>query len=145
MPDANYTREIPRLNSHSNVQTVGYISTGYGMRDLKPMLRDVDVYSNWSSHSLGMNGIFLDETPTQYNFTTVRAYEQIATKIRSASGLGSDSLVSWRILVSVPGSTSAQPDVVSRVVGLCCISLMHNRSSTTLAQSLMHDIWLRAT
>lgn len=94
IPDGNYTREVPRLNSYTNVRTVGYVATNYGKRDLKNMTKDVDVYSTWADHALMMHGIFLDETPSLYDFSAVRAYEQIATGIRSASGFGPSPLVS---------------------------------------------------
>ena len=58
------------------------------------MIKDVDVYSAWAEHALMMDGIFLDETPSQYDFSAVRTYEQMATKIRSSTGFGPNPLVS---------------------------------------------------
>ncbi|KAG9243218.1 Spherulation-specific family 4 [Calycina marina] len=129
LPDGNYTREIPRLNSHANVQTAGYVSTDYGKRDTKLMLKDVDVYSNWSSHSLGMDGIFLDEVPTQYNFSTVRAYEQVSLEIRSAPGLGPDSLI-----IHNPGTI---PD--ARYLALCNMTIVFEGSYDTYQQHNLSD------
>ena len=97
-PDANYTREIPRLNAHANVRTVGYVSTDYTKRDIGAILNDITVYSGWSENAtvkgLGMQGIFLDETPSQYDTASAEFFETIAASIRSATGLGKDPLVS---------------------------------------------------
>lgn len=118
-PDGNYTREIPRLNAHANVRTIGYVSTDYVGRDLDAILRDVNIYSSWadgssrtrqnagngtggddegnsSEESLGMQmqGVFLDETPAQYDAASAESLEAITACIRSASGFGSSPLVS---------------------------------------------------
>lgn len=118
LPDGNYTREIPRLNSHANVRTIGYVSTNYGKRDLKTMIKDVNVYSGWAEHALMMHGIFLDETPSLYDFSAASAYEQLATQIRSVSGFGVNPLVSNSVTFSPEVSSRNQPSVrhVSRVV-----------------------------
>jgi len=125
LPDGNYTREIPRLNAHANVRTVGYVSTNYGKRDLKTMVKDVDVYSAWAEHALTMHGIFLDETPSLYDLSAASAYEQLATEIRTVSGLGPDPLVS--ILVKFRLGP-----------GRCVVCLlMQHRSSIILARYRM--------
>jgi hypothetical protein len=96
-PDGNYTREIPRLNAHANVRTVGYVSTNWAKRDVLLALEDVSIYSKWSENTtatgIGMHGIFLDETPTEYNDASAQYYEAIASAIRSGSGLGAKPLV----------------------------------------------------
>lgn len=97
-PDANYTREIPRLNAHANVRTVGYVSTDYTKRDIGAILNDITLYSGWSENAtvkgLGMRGIFLDETPSGYDAASAEFFETIAASIRSGTGLGEDPLVS---------------------------------------------------
>ena len=97
-PDANYTREIPRLNAYANVRTVGYVSTDYAKRNLSLVLRDISTYSAWSENAtfpgLGMHGIFLDETSSQYEPASAQFYETIASAVRSEAGFGSNSLVS---------------------------------------------------
>jgi len=96
-PDANYTRELPRLNTFSNVRTVGYVSTDYLARDPGAILRDIEVYSAWSEnatvHNMGVKGIFLDETPAIYDDDSAEALESVAASIRSATGFGSNSLI----------------------------------------------------
>jgi hypothetical protein len=97
-PDANYTREIPRLNANANVQTVGYVSTDYTKRAIGAILNDTTTYSRWSENAtvdgLGMRGIFLDETPSGYDAASAEFYETIAAGIRSDAGLGENPLVS---------------------------------------------------
>jgi Spherulation-specific family 4 len=97
-PDANYTREIPRLNGYANVRTFGYVSTNYAKRDLSMVLRDISTYSAWSENStfpgLGMHGIFFDETSSQYEPANAQFFETIASAVRSETGLGSNPLVS---------------------------------------------------
>ena len=97
-PDANYTREIPRLNAQANVRTVGYVSTDYTKRDIRAILNDITVYSGWSENAtvkgLGMRGIFLDETPSGYDAASGEFFDTIAVRIRSDAGLGDGPLVS---------------------------------------------------
>jgi hypothetical protein len=97
-PDANYTREIPRLNAYANVRTVGYVSTDYARRNLSSVLQDISTYSAWSGNltisGLGMQGIFLDETPAQYDGANAQFFETIASAVRSETGLGTNPLVS---------------------------------------------------
>jgi hypothetical protein len=80
------------------VRTVGYVSTDYTKRDIGAILNDITVYSGWSENAtvneLGMRGIFLDETPSQYDAASAEFFETIAASIRSKTGLGEDPLVS---------------------------------------------------
>ena len=103
LPDGNYTREIPKLNQHANVRTVGYVSTSYTTRNISLALRDIDIYSAWAENStvsgLGMHGIFLDETPSQYQPASVQFLDTLAASIKSQTGLGKDPLVSVGIFV----------------------------------------------
>jgi hypothetical protein len=113
-PDANYTREIPKLNAYANVRTVGYVSTDYTRRNLSLVLQDISTYSTWSGNvtipGLGMQGIFLDETPTQYDTASAQFFETIALAVRSEAGLGSNPLVgaflSRQDVVEVKAATS---------------------------------------
>ncbi|KAI1002288.1 hypothetical protein K3495_g5912 [Podosphaera aphanis] len=95
IPDANYLREIPRLNSNSNVRTIGYISTSWTKRKLALVLADIDTYAGWCviSAGLGISGIFLDETPTIYCESSMQFLSCLASTIRSESNFGNDPLV----------------------------------------------------
>jgi hypothetical protein len=96
-PDANYMREIVRLNSYANVRAVGYVATGYARRQLAAVLRDVATYSAWSKNAmsgLGMQGIFFDETPSQYEPSIAHFMDTSHAAVRSAAGFGSQCMVS---------------------------------------------------
>jgi Spherulation-specific family 4 len=96
-PDANYKREIARLNSYANVRTIGYVATGYAKRELAAVLQDIAVYSAWSKNptsGLGMQGIFFDETPSQYEPSFARFLDIAHAAARSAVGFGSQCTVS---------------------------------------------------
>lgn len=99
-PDENYSREIPRLNSFSNVRVVGYVSTSWTNRDLSLALRDISTYSGWASNDavpgLGIQGIFLDETPSAYNIKAAMYLDKIASAIKRDTGFGLDPLVSFQ-------------------------------------------------
>jgi hypothetical protein len=97
-PDANYTKEIPVLNSYPNVRLVGYVSTNYTNRNLTLALDDIATYASWAENAtyrgLDMQGIFLDETPTQYTDASAHFLEACALAVRSNStGFGVDPLI----------------------------------------------------
>lgn len=97
-PDANYTREIVRLNSYANVRTIGYVATGYAKRELAAVLQDIAIYSAWSNNAtpgLGMQGIFFDETPSQYEPSIAHFLDTAHAAVRSAADFGSQCMVSW--------------------------------------------------
>jgi Spherulation-specific family 4 len=97
-PDVNYTREIPRLNSYANVRTIGYVATGYAKRELALVLQDITTYSAWSKNAtsgLGMQGIFFDETPSQYEPSIAQFLDTAHAAVRSAAGFGSQGMVSF--------------------------------------------------
>ncbi|KHN97554.1 spherulin 4-like cell surface protein [Metarhizium album ARSEF 1941] len=88
-PDARYDAAIRRLNSYPNVETVGYVRTGYATRKLGDVTRDVSVYSGWSSNasSLAMHGIFFDESPHQYSADAVDFMRAADSFVRQTPGL----------------------------------------------------------
>lgn len=124
-PDGNYTREIPKLNAYGNVQTVGYVSTDYTKRNLSLVLQDIGTYSAWSQNitapGLGMNGIFLDETPSQYDEASAEYYETIESAVRSSDGLGINPLI-----IQNPGTL---PD--ARFLSSCDVSVVFEGTYST--------------
>ncbi|RDL38735.1 uncharacterized protein BP5553_03075 [Venustampulla echinocandica] len=98
LPDSNYTSQIPRLTTYPNVVTVGYVSTNYSNRDISAVLQDIRTYAGWSGgnvtiKSLGMRGIFFDETPADYTAASGRFYGTVAAMVRSQPGFGDDPLI----------------------------------------------------
>lgn len=108
LPDANYTREIPLLNSYSNVQALGYVATGYAKRDVQAIKNDIHTYSDWSTNvdvqNLKVEGIFFDETPGKYDAASANLLHEIQSEARLAHGFGSRCMVCIRL--SVPLSIS---------------------------------------
>ncbi|TQS37199.1 hypothetical protein Golomagni_02335 [Golovinomyces magnicellulatus] len=132
IPDSNYIREIPKLNSFSNVLTVGYVSTNWAKRDLELVLGDIKIYSNWSKKhrngsipDLGVRGIFLDETLSCYTDTGAQFFKQLALFIRSEDIFGPNSLI-----IHNPGLI---PD--SRYMPYCDISVIFEESYSKYQRS----------
>lgn len=126
-PDANYTREIPRLNAYANVRTFGYVSTDYAKRNLGLVLRDISTYSAWSENAtfpgLGMHGIFLDETSSQYEPASAHFFETIASAVRSEAGLGLNPLI-----IHNPGTI---PDAKMLSPAICDLSVVFEGTYST--------------
>lgn len=64
VPDSNYIPAIAKLNSYSNVKTLGYVDTNYTNRAYSSVIADINTYANWSSYkqaNISMAGIFFDD------------------------------------------------------------------------------------
>lgn len=90
-----YAEQIARLNNITSVRTVGYVRTNYTNRLIDEVLVDVSTYSGWSTAntSLGMHGIFLDESPHRYSSTSASYMRNITSTIKSASGIQGQRMV----------------------------------------------------
>ncbi|RKF61922.1 Spherulin-4 [Erysiphe neolycopersici] len=135
LPDHNYKREILRLNSYVNVKTVGYVSTNWAQRELRFALSDVAIYSNWSKYpssapGLGVKGIFLDETVTQYNNSGAFFLGELSSFIRSEENFGPDALI-----IHNPG---ALPD--PRYMSYCSIAVIFEDSYSKYQQKYNNDL-----
>lgn len=98
-PDENYAREIPKLNSRPNVCTVGYVRIDYCKRDLEQVNKDLAKYSGWSTDSvgttsLGVHGIFFDETPNHYSPKVATYLDSISATVKGLPGILEPRLVS---------------------------------------------------
>ncbi|KAH7391009.1 Spherulation-specific family 4, partial [Phaeosphaeria sp. MPI-PUGE-AT-0046c] len=89
LPNPEYAYAIETLNSFDNIRTVGYVATTWCTRDLTSVLDDIAAYSFWGEYrdSLAIDGIFVDETPTQYSLEAVTYLETIAQTIHESDGL----------------------------------------------------------
>jgi hypothetical protein len=94
LPDANYTREITRLNTFSNVRTIGYVAVDYGKRALDAAYADIAVYAQWRTKNpgLAMQGIFLDESPQLADDHNTTFLADVKTRIKATTGLASGSI-----------------------------------------------------
>ncbi|KAF2788862.1 hypothetical protein K505DRAFT_285346 [Melanomma pulvis-pyrius CBS 109.77] len=102
-PNADYVREIPKLNAQHNVQTLGYVATNYCQRPMADVLGDVATYAGWSksfeTSGLGVQGIFFDETPNLFS-EQVKIYLDTITKLVKDS----HGLLGNRTVVHNPGT-----------------------------------------
>ncbi|PIG69296.1 cell surface spherulin 4-like protein [Aspergillus arachidicola] len=91
LPDANYVREVARLNRYANVVTVGYIAINYCKKPLQEALEEVQTYATWADDyvrtGLGVGGIFLDETPNLSSPEAVEYLSILQDRIKSTPGL----------------------------------------------------------
>jgi hypothetical protein len=89
LPDPEYSHAITTLNGFNNVRTVGYVATTWCERDLSSALDDVAAYSFWGEYqdSLAIDGIFVDETPTQYSQAFDSYLQTIAQAVHASDGL----------------------------------------------------------
>ncbi|KAK6532070.1 hypothetical protein TWF694_003232 [Orbilia ellipsospora] len=106
---ADYSGNLHRLKAVPNVDTVGYVFTGYGSRRIADVEADVAEYASWNL----LNGIFFDETPQGNNQSSMDAISyltNITTNVRNTKGfLGPESVV-----VHNPGT----PALASELLGL---------------------------
>ncbi|PYH41933.1 spherulation-specific family 4 protein [Aspergillus saccharolyticus JOP 1030-1] len=97
LPDANYTREVPKLASYDNVRLLGYVATTYANRNISLVRRDIETYAAWPTNSsnpkLAVRGIFFDETPQQYDASTLAYLQELTAVVKNHSGLGPDNYV----------------------------------------------------
>lgn len=98
LPDANYTREIPKLTAYENVRLLGYVHTTYATRNVSSIRKDIQTYADWPTNSsnpnLAVRGIFFDETPQQYEPQTLSYLQGLTDFVKDLKGLGPNQFVS---------------------------------------------------
>ncbi|PBP24589.1 spherulin 4-like cell surface protein [Diplocarpon rosae] len=94
-PDEQYSASVAKLNTYSNVRTVGYVRTGYTSRDLSTVASEVSTYSGWVSNSsrLAMHGIFFDEAPHTFSADAVQYMHVANQAVKDATGLQGDKTI----------------------------------------------------
>lgn len=84
-PSANFISGIAKLNSYSNVKTVGYVDTVYGNKTVAKVNSETDVYASWAHYAnadIAIGGIYFDDvsmTSSMYSY-----YETVAAHARSS-------------------------------------------------------------
>lgn len=94
--DQNYARELPKLNSRQNVQTIGYVRTNWGTRNISDVLQDVSTYSAWANNKTAdykVHGIFYDEVPSTYSSDTAAFMSTLDRQAKMQSGFGGINFV----------------------------------------------------
>ncbi|EHA25033.1 hypothetical protein ASPNIDRAFT_120939, partial [Aspergillus niger ATCC 1015] len=96
-PDANYAREVARLNACPNVYPIGYIRIDYCRKPLAVACEEIDRYASWAAEyattGLGVGGIMVDETPNHFNAAQAEYLRALHSHIKACSGLLRDRLV----------------------------------------------------
>jgi hypothetical protein len=89
LPNAEYSHAIETLNSFANIRTVGYVATTWCTRNLSLDLDEVAAYSFWGEYdeSIAIDGILVDETPTQYTPDYASYLQTIAKAVHESDGL----------------------------------------------------------
>ncbi|CAI6332592.1 unnamed protein product [Periconia digitata] len=103
-PNADYVREIPKLNAFPNVLTIGYVATTYCKRNIEHVLQDIEKYAAWASDErfpgLGVSGIFFDETPNLHTQDVKSYLDAVSTKVKETQGI-----LDKRLVIHNPGTT----------------------------------------
>ena len=94
-PSNDYSPQVQRLNAYPNVQTVGYVRTGYATRNISTVLEEIATYAGWSSNTtdFAMHGIFFDEAPHQYSADAVDFMTKVNKAVKEESGILGDKTV----------------------------------------------------
>ncbi|KAG6988575.1 hypothetical protein G7Y79_00071g097460 [Physcia stellaris] len=83
--DANIITGVSKLNSYSNVHTVGYVLTGHGSRSNASIIADIDAYASWASYGgadIAVRGIYFDEVSSDTANSTLGYYQSITVYAR---------------------------------------------------------------
>lgn len=94
-PDSNFVTGTSKLNSYSNVQTLGYVHCSYGA-DQEGVDQNVTEWAAWNSYSganVSIDGIFFDETPNTAGGSDDVSFVQTAVEAAS-SAFGSHAFTS---------------------------------------------------
>lgn len=95
LPDSRYQAQLKKLNKFPNVESLGYVRTGYGTRTIADVASDINKYAGWSAtQGLGMEGIFFDESPYNYSAANVDFMQAANQAVINATGLLGDKKVS---------------------------------------------------
>ena len=69
--NADYISGTTKLNSYSNVQTIGYVHTSYATADMTKLKANITGWKNWDTYTasnIGVKGIFFDESADNYSY-----------------------------------------------------------------------------
>ncbi|KAJ4414357.1 hypothetical protein N0V82_007965 [Gnomoniopsis sp. IMI 355080] len=87
VPDSNFVTGTSKLNSYSNVETLGYVHCSYGA-DQEGVDQNVTDWAAWNSYSganVSISGIFFDETPNTEGGSDDVSFVQTAVEAASTA------------------------------------------------------------
>ena len=85
--DPNIINGIAKLNSYSNVNTVGYVDTAHGQRDQSLVNAETDVYASWAGYTsanIAIGGIYFDDVSSEQTSSMYSYYQAVAAHARSS-------------------------------------------------------------
>lgn len=85
--DPNIISGLAKLNSYSNVNTVGYVDTAHGQKDISSVNAETDVYASWAGYSdanISIGGIYFDDVSSEESSSMYSYYETVAAHARSS-------------------------------------------------------------
>lgn len=102
-PADQYAAQLQRLNSYANVDTVGYVRTGYATRNISDVVSEIDRYAGWASKSNGLaiHGIFFDESPHEYSAPAVEFMRNVNEVAKNSNGLQGNKTVRKSFFLSL--------------------------------------------
>ncbi|KAF2109381.1 Spherulation-specific family 4 [Lophiotrema nucula] len=104
LPDKVYLDEIPNLKNYSNIRTLGYVATNYTTKPINDVLSEIHTYTTWpkltNNTKLKVDGIFFDETPSEYDPAKYSYLKTAAASVRNATNFRDKFIVHNPGLVS---------------------------------------------
>ena len=85
--DPNFITGIAKLNSYSNVNTVGYVETQKTSKSISAVNAETDVYASWAGYSganIAIGGIYFDDVSSETDSSTYSYYQTVADHVRSS-------------------------------------------------------------
>ncbi|KAF2451595.1 hypothetical protein P171DRAFT_8929 [Karstenula rhodostoma CBS 690.94] len=141
-PNADYVRNIPKLNAYPNVRTVGYVSTAYCNRLIEEVFEDVKRYANWfedeKNQGLGLNGIFFDETPNTFREEARDYLEAITQNVKKMGRLLGDNIVIHNPGTSIDGRLATPGMDIATVAEVAYHDFQTMEFQNWLAESSLH-------
>ncbi|KAF2024198.1 hypothetical protein EK21DRAFT_79208 [Setomelanomma holmii] len=113
LPSAEYSHATETLNSFDNIRTVACVATMWCARNLTSVLDEIAAYSFWGDYdeSIAIDGIFVDETPTQYAPDYASYLQTIAQAVYESDGIkdGYIGKATFQLGTGAPGATVHNP------------------------------------
>lgn len=112
LPDANYVSTLRAIGRVSNIRLLGYVHCTYGRRPVAITLADIDTYCGWNDRGITIDGIFLDEAPSDLKLADWT--NLLALHTRNA----------WKRTLGVSGQVVLNPGVVVAEAFFSCADLV---------------------
>jgi hypothetical protein len=116
------------------------VATTWCERNLDSVLDDIAAYSFWGEYqdSLAIDGIFVDETPTQYSPVFVSYLQSITQAVHGSDGLKEGFI--GKVIISLRHHRQGEPDGSLHSARPCCDTacFLHSHGSKATVLLLAH-------